>query len=31
MKTLALDELRRHAIARSLFKPTTLPKPCSAG
>ena len=26
MKTLALDELRRHAIARSLFKPTTLPK-----
>ena len=26
MKTPTLDELRRHAIARSLFKPTTLPK-----
>jgi uncharacterized protein len=26
MKTPTLDDLRRHAIARSLFKPTTLPK-----
>jgi uncharacterized protein YcaQ len=26
MKPPSLDELRRHAIARSLFKPTTLPK-----
>jgi uncharacterized protein YcaQ len=26
MKTLTLDRLRAHAIARSLFKPTTLPK-----
>lgn len=26
MKTLTVDDLRRHAIARSLFKPTTLPK-----
>lgn len=26
MKPLSLDDLRRYAIARSLFKPTTLPK-----
>ena len=26
MKPLTLDDLRRYAIARSLFKPTTLPK-----
>ena len=26
MKTPTLDDLRRHAIARSLFKPTTLPR-----
>ena len=26
MKTPTLDDLRRHAIARSLFRPTTLPK-----
>ncbi len=24
--SLTLDELRRHALARSLFTPTTLPK-----
>jgi uncharacterized protein len=29
MKTPTLDDLRRHAVARSLFKPTTLPKAVS--
>lgn len=29
MKTPTLDDLRRHAVARSLFKPTTLPKALS--
>ncbi|MEO7850647.1 MAG: winged helix-turn-helix domain-containing protein, partial [Rubrivivax sp.] len=26
MPKLTLDDLRRHAVARTLFKPTTLPK-----
>ncbi len=25
-RTLTLDDLRRHAVARSLFSPTTLPR-----
>jgi len=29
MKPLTLDDLRRYAIARSLFKPTTLPRAIS--